>query len=61
MSDWSDQNDAPQEDAPNPTQQAIDEGGPSDQPVDVSWGEESAGDTQNTPHEGEEGQAGDVA
>jgi hypothetical protein len=61
MSEWGDQTDAPQEDAPNPTQQEIDERGPSSQPADASWGEESWGETQGTPHEGEDGQAGDVA
>jgi hypothetical protein len=39
------------EDAPNQTQEAIDEGGPSDQPVDVEWEE-----TESPPHQGEEGQ-----
>ena len=58
MSDWNEQSDGPREDAPNPTQQAIDEAGPSDQPVDVGGWDENEDDT---PHEGEEGQAGDVA
>jgi hypothetical protein len=47
MSDTDDR----REDAPSPTQEAIDEGGPSDQPVDVDWEE-----TEPTPHQGEEGQ-----
>jgi hypothetical protein len=41
----------PREDAPNPTQEAIDEGGPSDKPADVDWEE-----TESSPHAGEEGQ-----
>jgi hypothetical protein len=40
-----------QEDAPNPTQEAIDEGGPSERPADVEWEE-----TEPSPHQGEEGQ-----
>jgi hypothetical protein len=39
------------EDAPNPTQEQIDEGGPSDVPADIDWEE-----TEASPHEGEEGQ-----
>jgi hypothetical protein len=57
MSDWNDENQGPTEDAPNPTQQAIDEEGPSGDPVDVGGWDE----TEDSPHEGEEGQAGDVA
>ena len=57
MSDWNDENDGPREDAPNQTQEAIDEGGPSDQLVDVGGWEE----TGDSPHEGEEGQTGEVA
>jgi len=34
----------------NPTQQRIDEEGAEDAPVDAPWG------TEDTPHEGEEGQ-----
>jgi hypothetical protein len=56
MSDWNDENEGPREDAPNPTQQAIDESGPSDEPVDTAWE-----DTENSPHEGEAGQRDDVA
>ena len=57
MSDWNDEADGPREDAPNPTQEAIDREGPSDQPVDVGgWTE-----TEDAPAEGEAGQAGDVA
>ena len=59
MSDWNDENDGPREDAPNPTQQAIDEGGASDQPADASWSEESWGETESAPHEGEEGEVGE--
>ena len=57
MSDWQDESEGPREDAPNPTQERIDEGGASDQPVDVGgWTE-----TEDAPHEGEEGQQDDVA
>jgi hypothetical protein len=52
MSDSNDENQGPREDAPNPTQEAIDEGGPSDQPVDVGGWE----DNEPSPHAGEEGQ-----
>ena len=41
------------EDAPNPTQERMGEGEP--RPADVSWGEDSWGDTEPAPHEGEEG------
>ena len=65
----------PREDAPNPTQQRIDEEGTEGKPVDVSWNEDDWGDTGGTgasggsddsetehaPHAGEEGQVGDVA
>jgi hypothetical protein len=57
MSDWNDENQGPTEDAPNPTQETIDEEGPSSEPVDVGGWEE----TEASPHQGEEGQAGDVA
>jgi hypothetical protein len=53
MSERNDE--TPREDAPNPTQEAIDGGGPTEEPVDVGW------ETEDSPHEGEEGQAGDVA
>jgi hypothetical protein len=53
MSERNDE--TPREGAANPTQEAIDEGGASDEPVDVGW------ETEDSPHEGEEGQAGDVA
>jgi hypothetical protein len=43
------ENDGPLEDAPNPTQQAIDEEGASDKPVDVGWDE-----TADSPHQGEQ-------
>jgi hypothetical protein len=46
----------PREDAPNPTQEAIDEGGPSDKPADVDWEE-----TESSPHAGEAGQSQDPA
>jgi len=52
MSDSNDEKQGPREDAPNPTQEAIDEGGPSDQPVDVGGRE----DNEPSPHAGEEGQ-----
>ncbi len=61
MSDWNDQDDAPRQDAPNPTQQEIDERGASDEPVDAAWSEGSWGETQDAPHEGEEGQAAEPA
>lgn len=45
------------EDEPNPTQQAADEEGGNDQPVDdVRWEE-----TEASPHAGEAGQSDDVA
>jgi hypothetical protein len=44
-------NESWREDAPNPTQEAIDEEGPEDRPVDVDWEE-----TESSPHQGEEGQ-----
>lgn len=42
---------------PNPTQEAIDDGGPSDQPVDVGGWE----DNEPSTHAGEGGQSDDVA
>jgi hypothetical protein len=69
----SDQSDAegPREEAPNPTQEAIDEEGASDQPVDVGGWTEEPGDeasdvvgweeTESSPHQGEAGQSDDVA
>lgn len=58
MSDWNDDEaEGPREEAPNPTQQAIDAEGGGDQPVDVGrWTE-----TEDLPHEGEQGQTDDVA
>lgn len=50
------ENESPREDAPNPTQEAIDEGGPSDKPADVDWEE-----TESSPHAGEAGQSQDPA
>jgi hypothetical protein len=47
----------PREDAPDPTQEAIDEEGASEKPVDVGGWEE----TEPSPHAGEAGQADDVA
>lgn len=44
-------NESWREDAPNPTQEEIDERGPEDRPVDVDWDE-----TESAPHAGEEGQ-----
>jgi hypothetical protein len=51
------ENEGPREDEPNPTQEAIDEEGPSGQPVDVG------GWTENEPstHADEGGQGDDVA
>jgi hypothetical protein len=61
----------PRESAPNPTQQRMDEEGTEGAPVDASWDEDDWGstdtsglddsETERVPHEGEEGQAGDVA
>jgi hypothetical protein len=58
----------PREDAPNPTQEAIDEQGASDQPADVGgWTDseeaETGGweETEASPHAGEAGQSDDVA
>jgi hypothetical protein len=60
----------PREDEPNPTQERMDEEGAEGKPVDVSWDESDFGstgsksgddETERVPHEGEEGQAGDVA
>jgi hypothetical protein len=42
---------------PNPTQEAIDEEGPSDEPVDVGGWE----DNEPSTHAGEGGQSDDVA
>jgi hypothetical protein len=56
MEEEQSENEAPREDAPNPTQEAIDEGGASDQPVDVGWEE-----TTSSPHEGESGQGAEPA
>lgn len=47
---------APREDAPNPTQEAIDQDGPSDRPVDIGWEE-----TASSPHQGETGQGAEPA
>ena len=41
----------PREEGTNPTQQRMDEEGTEGAPVDVSWDE-----TEDSPHEGEEGQ-----
>ena len=51
------EHEGPREDAPNPTQEAIDEEGPSEEPVDIG------GWTENEPstHAGEGGQSDDVA
>ena len=56
MSDPQSDTEGPREDAPNPTQEAIDEEGPSDRPADVDWEE-----TESSPHAGEAGQAGEDA
>jgi hypothetical protein len=52
MSDTDRESDGPREDAPNPTQEAIDEEGPSDKPVDVGGWE----DNEPSTHAGEGGQ-----
>jgi hypothetical protein len=57
MSDMERESDEPREDAPNPTQEAIDEEGPSDRPVDVGGWE----DNEPSTHAGEGGQGSDVA
>jgi hypothetical protein len=44
------ENEAPREDAPNPTQEAIDEEGPSEKPVDIG------GWTETEPEAGEAGE-----
>ena len=44
----------------NPTQQRMEEEGTEPRPADASWDDSSWG-TTDAPHEGEEGQAGDVA
>jgi len=41
----------PREEVKNPTQERMDEEGTEPRPVDVEWDE-----TEDTPHEGEEGQ-----
>ena len=60
----------PREDQPNPTQQRMDKEGTEGKPVDASWDEDDWGstdtgggadETERVPHEGEEGQAEDVA
>jgi hypothetical protein len=50
------ESEAPREDAPNPTQEAIDEEGPSDKPVDIAWD-----DNEPSTHAGEAGQSEDIA
>lgn len=58
MSEHNGDSEGPREDAPTPTQEAIDEEGASDKPaVDVGDWEE----TEASPHAGEAGQADDVA
>ena len=56
MEEGQSESEAPREDAPNPTQEAIDEGGASDQPVDIGWEE-----TASSPHQGESGQSAEPA
>jgi len=61
----------PRESEPNPTQERIDEEGTEGAPVDASWDEKEWGstesgngdepETERAPHQGEEGQADDVA
>jgi hypothetical protein len=60
----------PREGEPNPTQERMDEEGTEGAPVDASWDEQEWGntdtdddepETERSPHEGEGGQAGDVA
>ena len=41
----------PRESSPNPTQQRMDEEGPSQEPVDVSWEEERWGETRASEEE----------
>jgi hypothetical protein len=50
-------NEGTREREPNPTQEAIDQEGPSDQPVDVGGWE----DNESSTHAGEGGQSDDVA
>ena len=74
MADWEkiegELTERPSESEPNPTQERIDEEGTEGAPVDASWDEKEWGDTETSdrepevegaPHQGEEGQAGDVA
>ena len=58
MSEWESGEEAIDEEGRNPTQQRIDEerGGGSDAPADASWREDEWGETNDEPHEGEEGQ-----
>jgi hypothetical protein len=62
----------PRESYPNPTQERMDEEGPSDAPADASWDEGRWGETDapheeqepqtlRVPHEGVEGQQDDAA
>jgi hypothetical protein len=44
------------EEGRNPTQERIDEEGGTDRPADGSWREEEWGETEGSPHQGEEGQ-----
>jgi hypothetical protein len=55
MEEGQSENEAPREDAPNPTQETIDDGA-SDQPVDIGWEE-----TASSPHQGESGQSAEPA
>ncbi|HEX7254812.1 MAG TPA: hypothetical protein VF236_02690 [Gaiellaceae bacterium] len=58
MSELDDrENEGPRESEPNPTQEAIDEAGASDEPVDVSGWD----DNEPSTHAGEGGQGGDAA
>jgi hypothetical protein len=51
----------PREDEPNPTQQGMDEEGTQGAPADASWDESKWGETERSPHQGEAGQADEVA
>jgi hypothetical protein len=55
-SDWESGEEDIDEEGRNPTQQRIDEEGAEEAPADVSWKEDEWGETEPSPHQGEEGQ-----
>jgi hypothetical protein len=54
--EWESGEESIDEEGRNETQQRIDEEGASDKPGDASWREDEWGETEPTPHQGEEGQ-----